>query len=286
MNCEECGSSDNEFNEQMGERICSNCGLVLVTEMFEETVHIISRETSEIVRSSDKGKLGSVITGKGSSKYNKFGRNSVIPPYIQQGLSHCNMVLSSVAPNMSLKERVEKIYMELFNKHIFGKTTYEVRATAIVYYALKENGTPHSLSSVCSEFDLPRKKVNKLIRKINQFYRNATLIKPIDAQYLLEQTLVSFNVDMEFRKQCIDVLEFFETQVAKATFNKGRSYYACIIWIASNIFLNREVTQDLILEKTGFSRWIIWRQTQAILSLIGYQNAAELKGIDLNKIGE
>ena len=34
MKCDECNSTDNYFDERMGERICSDCGLVLVTESF------------------------------------------------------------------------------------------------------------------------------------------------------------------------------------------------------------------------------------------------------------
>ena len=40
MICNECGCTEYEYDENMGEKICKDCGLVLVTEMFEETVHI------------------------------------------------------------------------------------------------------------------------------------------------------------------------------------------------------------------------------------------------------
>ena len=39
--CEECQSQNNEFDERLGETVCKDCGLVLITEMFEETVHIL-----------------------------------------------------------------------------------------------------------------------------------------------------------------------------------------------------------------------------------------------------
>ena len=92
--------------------------------------------------------------------------------------------------------------------------------------------------------------------------------------------------DMTFRSLCIHVLEHFETIVLDSTFNKGRSYYASIIYIAANINLRHDITCQKISEITGFSRWVIWRQTKAILNMIGYNNAKELKGKDINKIGE
>ena len=285
MICDECGCTENEYNEDMGERVCKDCGLVLVTEMFEETVHILDK-VGNVKHSPDKGKLGSVITGKGSFKFNKFGKNSVIPQHIQKGLMHCNMVLSQVAPNLKLNDRVEKLYLEVHNKNIFGRSSYEARATALVFYALKENGTPHPMKDVMAEFNPNEKSVKRLVRKINQLYRNSANYTPINPQYQLEQTLSKVSDDLEFRRQCLKVLEFFEAKVEKNTFNKGRSYYASIIYIAANINLRHDITCQKISEITGFSRWVIWRQTKAILNMIGYNNAKELKGKDINKIGE
>ena len=93
MICDECNNTETEYNESLGELVCKGCGLVLVTEMFEETVRLV--DDGEKVRSSDKGILGSVITGKGSFKYNRWGKQDTISPSIQTGLIHCNMVLGT-----------------------------------------------------------------------------------------------------------------------------------------------------------------------------------------------
>lgn len=285
MNCDECGSNDNYFDEIQGERICNECGLVLVQEMFEETVHILDTG-GNLQHSADKGKLGSVITGKGSYKFNKFGKNSVIPKSIQNGLVHCNMVLANVAPNLNLNERVEKLYIDLNNKGIFGRSQYEARATAVVFYALRENGTPYPFKEVMGEFEPNLKVVKRLVRKINQTYRNSANYMPINPQYLLEQTLNKITDDLVFKRQAIKVLEFFESKVEQNTFNRGRSYYASIIWITAKMTVNTQITQVLITKKTGFSRFNIRRQTKEILSMIGLELANQVKGKQLSELGE
>lgn len=285
MNCDECGSNNNYFDEVQGERICTECGLVLVQEMFEETVHILDT-VGNVQHSADRGKLGSVITGKGSYKFNKFGKNSVIPQNIQSGLVHCNMVLSSVAPNLNLNERVEKLYLDLNTKAIFGRSQYEARATAVVYYALRENGTPYSFKDVMGEFKPNLKVVKRLVRKINQTFRNSATYMPVNPQYLLEKTLVEITDDLVFKRQAIKVLEFFEVKVQQNTFNKGRSYYASIVWITAKMFVNTQITQVLITEKTGFSRFNIRRQTKEILKMIGLELASQVKGKQLSELGE
>tara|TARA_R110000737_G_scaffold223386_3_gene238432 strand:+ start:1535 stop:2395 length:861 start_codon:yes stop_codon:yes gene_type:complete len=283
--CEECKSEETEYNEKLGETVCKDCGLVLVTELFEETVHLLS-SSGELKHSADKGFLGSVITGKGSYKFNKFGKNSVIPKHVQNGLRHCNMVLGAIAPDLNLKERVEKLYMDLLAKNVFGKSQYEARATAVVYYALKENGTPHSFVDVAAEFNPPLKVVKRLVRKINQLHRNSINYVPINPQYLLGQVLVKIDADDEFNRHCYKMLEYFEVKAQAHDFNKGRSYYACIVWITANQLVRRDITESSISKKTGFGGWVIWKQTKAILSMIGLSIASQVKGKELNELGE
>jgi len=285
MRCDECHSEETEYDEHLGEKVCKDCGLVLVTEMFEETVHILSK-SGEVKHSSDKGLLGSVITGKGSYKFNKFGKNSVIPKHVQNGLMHCNMVLGAIAPDLNLKERVEKLYMDLLVKNVFGKSQYEARATAVVYYALKENGTPHSFTDVASEFNPPLKVVKRLVRRINQLHRNSVSYVPVNPQYLLGQVLDKIDTDSEFDRHCYKMLEHFEVKSRLLTFNKGRCYYACIVYITAKQQVRHSLTSTEISEKTGYSRWAIWKQTKSILAMIGLRVVSQVRGKELNELGE
>ena len=61
-------------------------------------------------------------------------------------------------------------YSELYRKNIFKSNKIEERATALVYYLLRENGTPVPMETVCSEFSVNRKVVNKLVRRIVRHY--------------------------------------------------------------------------------------------------------------------
>ena len=43
------------------------------------------------------------------------------------------------------------------------------------------------------------------------------------------------------------------------------------------MYVRDNITATKICEKTGFSRWIVWKQTKAILNLIGVELVEELK---------
>ena len=282
MKCEECFSTENYFDERLGERVCSECGLVLITNLFEETVHILDSQ-GEVKHSPDKGNLGSVI--KGSTKLNRLN-HSVVPTHIRAGLSYCNMVISSLSSSQNTKERVEEVYLELYSSlESFNKYTYENRATAVVYYVLKEQGTPATMKDVCKEFEVETKLVKKILRKINSFYKNKINYTPVSPEYYLRNTLEKITNDLSFYNQSMEVLNRFESLLQNSNFTKSRSYYASICWITSNIFV-REYTRTLIAEKAEIDEKCIYLQTKALLSLLGLNNVKQLRGKSVNKIGE
>jgi transcription initiation factor TFIIIB Brf1 subunit/transcription initiation factor TFIIB len=286
MKCKECDSTEIEFDERLGEKCCAGCGLVLVTGMFEETVHILNRD-GDLKHSADKNidKLGSIITGKGSFKFNRGGKNSVIARHITTGITQCKMVLGNLQLPVSLNFRIEKVYMELYRAHILRTFTLEERGTAIVYYLLKENRTPHSLKDVASEFKVNLKRTKKLIRKINQHYRNSIHYTSHDSNYLIQQMAGKVTSEPIFIYQANKVMEHFESKVIVSNFNKGRCYYAAICVMTSNIFV-RKFSCKYIAERTGFHRNKITQEYKKILNLVGLDSIKQIKGKELEKIGE
>ena len=275
--CDECGSNETEYNEQMGETCCLECGLVIITDMFEETVRIVDNGVA--VASSDNGQLGSVITGKGSFKFNRFGKTNMFPKKVTDGFFHCKMTLASVAPQMGLKQRVEELYLLFLNKGLFGKTTYEARATAVVYYALLENGTQHTIKEVSKEFPDSIKSAKKLIRKIKQFVGVKQL--PYNPRYRLTKTVVSITEELAFRTECEKTLEFFEALIVNSDYTKNPTYYVAICWITAKKMVHPTILRKTISEKTNTSERLIYGETKKILNLIGYDTASQLKGKQL-----
>ncbi len=65
------------FDEWLGENICSECGLVEITEPFEQTVSFFSKE-GDVIRSVDVPK--------------KIGTGDY-PNHIRVGLTYCNVLI-------------------------------------------------------------------------------------------------------------------------------------------------------------------------------------------------
>ncbi len=277
MKCSECGSLIFNYNERMGETECSDCGLVVVTELFEETVRMV--DDGVVTHSADKGKLGSIISGKGSYKFNRRGNNSTTPRHILSGLQTCNMILSSIQINHPLKERVEECYLDSQQKGLFGKIKLEARCTATVFYVLKENRTPASMKELCSEYSCSIKIVNRLVQKMINHFKNKNLLYGADPTFMLKQVCSKVTDDIMFYSNAVTLLEKLEPLVEVNCYNKSRGYYVAVCWVAVNVFRYVGVKKGDISESTGISLSAIGKTSKALIKMLGYDKMSEVKGM-------
>jgi len=281
MRCLECKTNKFEYDEVMGETACKECGLIVQTELFEETVRSID-SSGEI--HTKETTLGTII--KTNSKLKKTQlRYSSKDSHIKKAIVFSHMVLSNVSSSTSLRDRVDEVYRELYSKNIFNNSqSLEIRATAVVYYVMKENKTPITIKEACVEFDCYGKRLNRLIRKVNKHYGNRMKKLQPDPQFLLKKTANKITDDLLYISQCMEVLEFFEPIVIKMDYNKRNAYYESICWITKNIFVHPSITLRHIAENADASWSAIQKQTKDLLGLIGLKTCAQVKGKQLSEL--
>lgn len=261
MACPECRSEESEYNDRLGERMCVDCGLVLVIEPFEQSVAQFDNGVEVVSR--DFGRLGTTNDG--------------IPRHIKKGLHFCNMALNAIAPQIKIQDRVSKLYVEVHNKGIFATSSLEDRASAVVFYALKENNTPFSMVEVCSEYSSNPKNVKKIVRKINQSYGNRNC-SCINHEFSIAKESSKFMRGLEFENACRKILNRLEANMDEMYFSRGKTYYATICWMASLLLPNIRITKKEIAEKTGYSTQSINKKSKELCILLGYENIEEMKG--------
>jgi transcription initiation factor TFIIIB Brf1 subunit/transcription initiation factor TFIIB len=185
-------------------------------------------------------------------------------------------------PKHPLKNRVEECYIELYRKHVLTTLGLEEKATAVVYYVLKENRTPVPLKELREEFSCNTRTLNRAIKRINKHY-NSPKKDGADPTYMLKRITSKITLDLEFASKCQEVLEVFESITKDIDCVKGTVYYASICWIAKNMFLH-PIKQKDIARKAKVSISSIKLTTKKLLALIGYENCSQIKGKQVNEI--
>jgi len=276
--CEECSSKSVSFNERLGEMVCDDCGLVIITDMFEETVLPVDKSGNTIY-SPDKGKLGSVIKGK-IGKVAPHHIKSGYSIYIQKGLSFCKILLANFTSSKAIRDRCEEVYLTLYRKDIINRSSYEDRACAIVYYCLLENNTPVKYADICSiEFQSDKSKVIKLVKKIKKAFGKVT--KPIDYTYEIERVAVQILDNLVFIQQCITTHNYFQQIIEESEFNIPTTYPVAIAWIAANVNCRTDISASKISRNCSVSRWSIRNTTNRLLELIGKEEIKQIRGKEL-----
>jgi len=278
MKCDECGSRENTFDEILGERVCSDCGLVLVQEMFEETVSAKMSDGS--FRTKDHS-LGSVTSFRSSAQRHS---TTSYERTLENGYRMVRMVFNSLGLVFDLNERMEQVYRDLYSKGIFRGATLETRATAVVYFCLKENRTPVPLDIVCGEFDIQSKLVKKLVRKISKIYQNV-VIRNDDGSFEIQRICTLLTNDPAFLGHCLQTYEFFEKVMVQSLENKRKTHNSAIVFLTAKIH-NYPFTSKSIANTDGVnvSSNGILVTGRRLLSLIGLKRIEEIIGKDLEKL--
>jgi transcription initiation factor TFIIIB Brf1 subunit/transcription initiation factor TFIIB len=274
MKCLECNGNKFTMDERMGELTCGDCGLVAMTELFEQSVSSVNRK-GDLVHSPDK-----VLGSAPSSLVPKWFKSN--NAHLDNGLRMCNMLLSTLMPRHPLRTRVEECYINLYRSNVLTTMGLEEKATAVVYYVLKENRTPIPLKELRKEFSCNTRTLNRAIKRINKHY-NAPRKDGADPTYMLKRVTSKITDDLEFASKCQEVLEVFESITKDMDCAKGTVYYASICWIAKNMFLH-SIKQKEIARKAKVSISSIKLTTKKLLYLVGYENCSQIKGKQINEI--
>ena len=282
LKCEECGSRNNEFDESLGETVCSDCGLVLDVEIFEQTT--LGIKGGEATHTANLGlfnrELGSSIGGSIKnirSHVVKKTVNSVLPTYVMDGLHNCNMVFAPFSHLLN-QEEMHKLYLDLFNKGVFSTSdTYETRAVSIVYFMLLNQGMPHTFEEVALDLSSEIPKAKKVVKKIKKHVG----FRPVreNQHFLLDRVLSKLNAGNDFNKEAVKTMEYFETILEANDYNKTVNHYECICWITANAILSHtEISQKYICEKTNRKRDSLMKNTKTLLSYLNMTKVKEIRG--------
>ena len=183
MKCLECQSNDFSLDTRLGELVCNECGLVLVTEPFEQTSYAYGAN-GERIREAWKNNPTLV---KGMRQWGRSDRA------IHTGITMCKVLLSTLNSAKSLSDRVDQLYRSLYRKHVFTTTILEDRAAAVVYYILKEANLPFTLKEVCKEYDCVERRVFKLAKKIANELNNTSVFLMRDSSPFAEKYAVGLS---------------------------------------------------------------------------------------------
>lgn len=291
MKCKECNKDDFYIDDLMGETICSNCGYVQVTNIFEERTSNVLFQDGERHYLSGDFSLGSKIDSstKGSNKLTKkllltqsrFRQRKNVS--INRGIVECNMILSPYLPNRDLKERVISYYKKLYFDHKFHGTPLSLRACAIVIICLRESGIPLTIAELAKNNNENPHKISKLARRYARYLGKSHILHKMPINSWVDRICFDLSSSREFTSETKTVVEYIYAITDDYGVHFSRSYMASAIWITSLLrkIGKPEHTQQEICEACNCTSVAQRLSAKKLFNLLG-TSKQKLQYLDVN----
>ena len=244
MECKECNSTENKYDERLGEITCSDCGFVHVDNMPEETVSrtSVNHGSQEFGRAPDRGKLGSIfsLSDIKNQKNKKLMQNlyraakfSKTDESLNKGIVVCNMVLSYHQPSNSLKDRVAFNYKKIYRSGQMRGIDLDIRAVSIVFYTLRELGVSVLLRDIAKRNDVPIKRASKVSKRVARILGKPWVLHQINTDGWIEVTCQKLDADISFISDAKRVARYLKSFMDRRDLTFTRVNLATAIYITS-----------------------------------------------------
>ncbi|MBD3186113.1 transcription initiation factor IIB [Candidatus Bathyarchaeota archaeon] len=208
--CTECQEGYFVVDEVRGEKICSNCGLVVKSKIVDLgpewrafdsdqkkkrtrvgapiTYTIHDKGLSTMIDFRDRDSFGRKITPKMKAKvyrYRKWQRRIRVSDAMERNLTFALTELDRMASALTLpknlKERSSKIYRAAVRKHLIRGRSIEGVAAASIYAGCRLCKIPRTLSEIADVARVDKREIHRCYRFISQkLSLNAVPTSPLE----------------------------------------------------------------------------------------------------------
>jgi len=276
--CFECNSERNMFDERLGEKVCLDCGLVLVKNIFESTTrgNDYDISSSEYKGAPNKSwELGSTIH---KADINKFGvssrrlfftqsyNNPLNESYLRM-LKLSNMNLSYYNVDTVLKNRVSKYYNLLLKSQTLRSVSIENRAASLTYFILREAGIAVTVQKHSDITKIPRSDISKYSRTIAKQLRKPWVFSQMNIEGLIQEVGSKLYIpNPEYMGDVSKLSEHVYSKMDAHSMQFSIATLSACFYLVS-IFRRENYTQQEVAKLVGTTEVSLRKNMKKILSL-------------------
>jgi len=286
VKCMECGSTESSFDDRLGYHICSDCGLVLNVEIFEETSSAMESDSKYAMGSTIQFGNRSKTSVKHSLRLNHI-KTEAKSKFWSEGdiATHntCMMYLSPYKPyKLSLRREVEHYYQELQRNRVLVGLPIEVRAAGLAYFILKDESIFVSLKSLQKTTGVHRSKIMRASKKIAKFYRKSHIFGVRNVHDVVTVCLDKSGADIKDRKPVYTFVDYVSNYYETVNVRVGNGEIAGAVYIACKM-LDYPVLQRELASTVNISEVTLRIHIKKICELIQIERTI-LNKYNVNKI--
>ncbi len=292
--CPECGSGNLIHDEDSGEIICGNCGLVVKESMVSEGPEWRAFTPGEKESRSrvgvplsfavhDKG-LTTVIGRIGKDAY---GRNIPLNTKLQmlrlrkwqirsrvhsstdrnlaQAMAELDRLCDKLHIPSTIKERAAVIYRKALDSGLVRGRSISAIAAAALYAACRITQTPRTLREIAQQSPIDKKDIARCYRLMLRDL-NISMPKP-DAQLRIPKIAAKVGVGEKTQQTAVDILRRAER--VRTTAGKDPMGLAAAALYIACVMNNEKRTQKVIADAAGVTEVTIRNRYKGLKDALG-----------------
>jgi len=295
--CPECGSRDLNFDEQKGEVVCKDCGLILEDKMvdFGQEWKQSSAEESKKGRGGaplslqkfDKGlttNIGEVSDiyklsdRKKTRKYFRLKKwQERVSTSIERNLRLAMSELRKVASFLDLpnvvKEESSRIYNFVLQRGLVRGRSMESVIAACIYAACRTYSIPRTLDEIANASDVERKEIGRTYRFIT---RKLTLtVTPSNPNDYIARFSSVLHLSPKTQNEALKILKKAET--SELTSGRGPAGIAAAALYVAAVLNSEKKTQREVADVAGITEVTIRNRYKELLDKLGIEEKKKIK---------
>ena len=295
--CPECGSINLFWNQEKGEIICKDCGLVIEDKMvdFSQEWRAFDSEGVERKRRTgapmtyteyDKG-LGTEVgqkgdllklQGKSRSKFFRLRKwqyriSTAIERNLKLALAELKRVSSYLKLPKSVEEESARIYtMAVQHNLVRGRSMESVVAGAL-YAACRRHEVPRTLDELSEASGIDKKEIGRTYRFITR--ELGIRILPSNPVDYIPRFASALKLSAETQSEAVEILE--KAQKAELTSGRGPTGIAAASLYVAALANNEKRTQREVADIAGVTEVTIRNRYKELLKELNLKESVKKK---------
>ena len=300
--CPECNSNRMVFDEQRGETMCGQCGLVIEKEMVD-----LGQEWRQFDEGPKKGRGGAPLSLQkfdkglttnigeisdiyrlGEKRIKKYSRlkkwQERVSTSIERNLRLAMTELRKVASYLNLpnvvKEEASRTYNIVLQRGLVRGRSMESVISACIYAACRTYNIPRTLDEIAATSEVERKEIGRTYRFITRKL-NLTVTASNPKDYISRFASV-LHLSPKTQNDSLKILK--KAEISELTSGRGPAGIAAAALYVAALLNQEKRTQREVADVAGITEVTIRNRYKELLDKLGLEERLKIKEAE-KKVG-
>ncbi len=303
--CPECGSIDLTYDEQKGEVICNECGLLIEEKMVDTGQDL----GGQFDKSEKKGRGGAPLSmqkfdkglttnvGEISDIYRleagqtrKFLRlkkwQERVSTSIERNLRLAMAELRRVSSFLNLpsvvRDEASRVYNFVLQRGLVRGRSMESVIAACIYAACRSYNIPRTLDEIAAASDVPRKEIGRTYRFIIR--KLGIKVTPSSPKDYISRFSSILHLSPKTQNEALKILK--KADISELTSGRGPAGIAAAALYVAALLNDEKKTQREVADVAGITEVTIRNRYKELIDRLGIEDKLKLKEVETKSTKE